>query len=158
MRERDFLRTYLDTEYHHSKAMIYLKQALCLQQFPNSTFFTLFDYTLSGCVDISVHSVESDSLPAQELRAYGAEWEDSIERAQRSSGRMELHVVRTVRGRAAPRYVLVPFRRARSDVVTLIKALVAEVPTALDDPMADEVWAKFKPRLDTAEQEFKVTH
>ncbi|KAJ7175179.1 hypothetical protein C8R43DRAFT_943447 [Mycena crocata] len=158
VRERDFLRYYIDAEYHFSKATIYLEQALCLQRFPNSAYFTLFDYTWNGRADISVHALESDSPPVLDLYAYGAEWQDSIARARRSGGRMELHVVRMQQGRSAPRYVLIPLHRDRTDVVVLLKELSAELPTALDDPRLLEVWAKFQPRLDAADKDIRETH
>ncbi|KAJ7110282.1 hypothetical protein C8R43DRAFT_1139429 [Mycena crocata] len=158
VREREFLRYYIDAEYHLSKTIIYPQQVLCLQHFPNSPFFILFDYTSNGAADITVHAVDSDSPPVHDLRAYGAEWDNSVARARSSGGLMELHVACLERARAEPYYVLVPLRRAKPDIDRLLKELAAELPTELDDPKVEEAWVKFQPLLDAAEKEVKDTH
>ncbi|KAJ7128771.1 hypothetical protein C8R43DRAFT_1027119 [Mycena crocata] len=157
VRERDFLRAYLDAEYTDSKGSIYAQHTLCLQRFPNSTLVTVFDYT-NGPVDISVHPLESESARVQELRAYGAEWEYSVARARRSGGRMVLHVVRTQQGRAAPRYVLVPLRKTGSGVDTLLEEFAASLPTPHNVPLVEELWLKLRPKAEAADEEVTETH
>ncbi|KAJ7153899.1 hypothetical protein C8R43DRAFT_443172 [Mycena crocata] len=157
VRERDFLRAYLDAEYTYSKPTIYAQQALCLKRFPNSAFLTLFDYT-NGPVDISVLPLESDSTYMQDLRAYGAEWDYSVARAQRSGGRMALHVVRTQHGTEPHRYVVIPLRRTETGVNAILNDMAVELPANKDDPAVQELWAKFRPRLVASEEDVTETH
>ncbi|KAJ7112093.1 hypothetical protein C8R44DRAFT_985119 [Mycena epipterygia] len=141
VRERRFIRTVVHEDYSTSKSDIYAKQSIELHRDSNGAFFTLFDY-IGGAVRIAVYSKDSASSVADALRAYGEEWTDSVARAERSSGKMALDVVRILNGRA-PRYV-VPLRKTRSDIEGALNEVAAGLRRSKEETLAMDFSEKFK--------------
>ncbi|KAJ6548213.1 hypothetical protein DFH09DRAFT_1170001 [Mycena vulgaris] len=156
VRERGFLRALVHEEYSASKAHIYAQQTAALQQDPDAVLFTLFDYSI-GAVRITVHAANGASLFAVGLRAYGAEWDDSVARAARSGGRMALDVVRLLDGRA-PRHVLVPLRKTRCDVHALLKQMAGELPRSKEEILGMDFDAKLMAKLESADSDAVEAH
>lgn len=140
--ERRFLRAVVHEDYSTSKGAIYAKQALELHRGSNGDFFTFFDY-IGGAVRISVESKDSSPSLADALRAYAEEWTDSVARAGRSSGKMGLHLVRILNGKS-PRYVLVPLRKTRSHVESVLNEVAAGLRKSKEETLAMDFTERFK--------------
>ncbi|KAJ7497716.1 hypothetical protein FB451DRAFT_241751 [Mycena latifolia] len=128
-RDRVFLRMLIHHDYEAARSPeIYVRQIMFMKLFPGDAFLTVFNYT-SGRPVISVDSVV-DSDVGRELQRYGgAEWQSAVERAARSGGRIELHVMVVADGPGTRiRHWLLPMRSANTAVHDALRRLEGELP------------------------------
>ncbi|KAJ7714133.1 hypothetical protein B0H16DRAFT_1899206 [Mycena metata] len=109
IRERYFLADVLHHDFHAKRDTIDPQQAAFTTCNPDTSFFTLFDYTTdSGPVDIRVEAPDRGAkyFETSDL----GQWADHVSRAARSRGRMELLVMAVPVG-SKTRYFVIPHMR-----------------------------------------------
>ncbi|KAJ7123093.1 hypothetical protein C8R44DRAFT_160883 [Mycena epipterygia] len=122
-RDRSFLRALIHYDYcQHAVYRIYMAELkLIHSHHPDTPLFVLFDYTL-GYLEITVQAVTE----ATELSGspYWLHW---VARAEKSRGRIRLHVMR-VWEEARQTYWVIPLRTDTSRVYHGLQQIAAELP------------------------------
>ncbi|KAJ7684196.1 hypothetical protein DFH06DRAFT_1476 [Mycena polygramma] len=120
-RDRSFLRALLHYEYcFHKVHQIHLEEIKFMHSRPDTPYFILFDYRLAFA-QISVKAIaEADEI---EL---GPNGHHNVARAERSGGRIQLHVMRL--HDVPPAYFLIPLRTNTSWVHDGLRRIAAELP------------------------------
>ncbi|KAJ7446021.1 hypothetical protein B0H11DRAFT_395259 [Mycena galericulata] len=129
--DRAFMRALLDDVYVRSKGKIYDQMIKCMKTHPNAGYFIVFDYVSDGPFTFSVHSLAEESSVLETLRKAGREWEDTVARAERSQGRLAIHVMR-VRDGGTGRYWVIPLRSRTGRTHERLKHIAAELPSPVD--------------------------
>ncbi|KAF7324271.1 MYND-type domain-containing protein [Mycena sanguinolenta] len=124
-RERQFMRALVQDDYRQDVDFIYQQQVELLAADPDALLLTLFDYTYVP-VQITVHSV-ADSPITDTLNKMGAEWADLVSRAERSRGRMQLHIIKVPDG-IDTRLWAIPLRTSSSQVYDAVHDLALDLP------------------------------
>ncbi|KAJ6456650.1 hypothetical protein C8R45DRAFT_943461 [Mycena sanguinolenta] len=119
-RERQFMRQLVQNDYLEGREFICQQQLEIMSSNPEALVVTHFDYTIPP-VQLSVRSLTDDDPIIDTLNGMGAEWMDYVSRAERSGGRMQLHVMQVSEG----------------------------VNTSLDDAATSEFFANLRCRLGT---------
>ncbi|KAJ6456726.1 hypothetical protein C8R45DRAFT_1222051 [Mycena sanguinolenta] len=137
-RERQFIWAVVQNDYLLEVDYIYQQQSELLVADPDVLPLTLFDYTYLP-VKISVHPI-AESPITDTLNKIGAEWMDIVSRAERSCGRMQLHVVQVPEGIDTPRLWVIPLRSSSSQIYDAIRELAEDLPSDFDeDDLGTEV-------------------
>ncbi|KAJ6551776.1 hypothetical protein B0H19DRAFT_178485 [Mycena capillaripes] len=144
-KESAFIRAVIHRDYElHKAGTIYPQQVRFMAQFPNSSFFTLFDYTEpSGRARIEVQPVENLENADREA------WFDVLSRARDSEGPMELHVAKDIRGT-----LVLPMRMMNSSGVhDGLRRIAASLP-----PAAVALLEAVQAVLDGEKDHFRAIH
>jgi len=136
-RERNFLRAVVQEDYADGIHSICETQVIFMANHPADRFFTLFDYT-HNLVRISVDSVVN-SLTSDDLKKAGSEWTDILSRANRSVGRVQLHVIRVSEG-SDTRVLVIPLRTNSPQIHDALRRLARSIPAgSKEEDISDEV-------------------
>ncbi|KAJ7627758.1 hypothetical protein DFH06DRAFT_1304445 [Mycena polygramma] len=121
-RDRSFLRALLHYDYCRIKVrQVHLAEIKFMHSRPGTPYFVLFDYRLVF-PEISVKAIaEADDLELGPNRAH------NVARAERSGGRIQLHVMR-LRQDDTPTYWLIPLRTNTSWVHDGLRKIAAVLP------------------------------
>ncbi|KAJ7142291.1 hypothetical protein C8R44DRAFT_846395 [Mycena epipterygia] len=123
-RERSFFRALLHHDYEAAKPGILRQQVLAWTKNPAATLYTSFDYS-AGAVVVRVSPIPgSGDNGNAEARDWAVLWKDYRERAARSGGKMELHLLVTDEGNTSRRRLFV-MRSATGGVDEAKKRIVA---------------------------------
>ncbi|KAJ6571144.1 hypothetical protein B0H19DRAFT_1064260 [Mycena capillaripes] len=120
-RDRSFLRALLHYDYcEHRAYRVHIPELKFMHSRPDTPYFVLFDYSLVF-PEISIKPIEdADGL---EL---GPHWIQDVARAERSHGRIQLHVMRV--GQAPTIHWLIPLRARTSRVHDELRRMAMELP------------------------------
>ncbi|KAJ7826025.1 hypothetical protein B0H13DRAFT_2374645 [Mycena leptocephala] len=146
LREREFIRAVVHHDYVAAKLEIYVDQCASMRTYPDCAVQTTFEYS-TGPVNICVEDTDQDFVDTHD------EWLDSIQRAERSVGRMALHVVQLKIGKFF-RSILVPLRKNNSDTEELLK----RIADSEDDLASDTVAAEIRAHLEHGEKDLVEIH
>ncbi|KAJ7663450.1 hypothetical protein B0H17DRAFT_309869 [Mycena rosella] len=92
-RDRWFLRALLHHDYLDLRKDVLTAQTCFLVTHPHVNFYTTFDYS-EGAVKMAVTDVPTDGIGADyHGPEWVARWEDQVQRAFRSEGRVEVHTM-----------------------------------------------------------------
>ncbi|KAJ7608259.1 hypothetical protein FB45DRAFT_1067616 [Roridomyces roridus] len=115
-RQRAVMRSILHRDYLDLKLHIYTEavRSMHLSGDPDAGYFVMFDYTRGGVI-VDVHSLALKSRDLIWLWELEPEWDEIEARAERSGGRMTIHVMRVREGSLNRRWV-VPLRSSNGMV------------------------------------------
>jgi hypothetical protein len=114
-RDRIFMRLVVHHGYESSKESLFRRQILFLRENPNTDFYCLYNFK-DGLPCFGVY-------PVRDLPRVDPVWVDSINRARRSGGRMEIHLVEVPDGAhddlangTRGNFRIFPLRSSRADI------------------------------------------
>ncbi|KAJ7758005.1 hypothetical protein B0H16DRAFT_1689459 [Mycena metata] len=125
---------------------------------PDADFFLEFDY-LNAMPIVSVYDAQASGSGRAMANVAPAEWPLAMERAGRSAGRMELHVL--VASLEHQWLVPLPVRRTGARVLDELRRIAGEIPRGVeevDTPLLDEVIPGWRERLEPLVAEEVATH
>ncbi|KAJ7659599.1 hypothetical protein DFH06DRAFT_1402625 [Mycena polygramma] len=132
-RDSAFMRGLLRNFYEGpSKERLYRRQVLFMRENPGMEFYTLFDFK-GVQPTFGVFAV-------RDLPRTDPVWVDCIQRARRSEGRMEIHLLEVINGDhedltqgTRGRSRIFPLRSSRSDVQAGLRAIAKSLPVELHE-------------------------
>ncbi|KAJ7463360.1 hypothetical protein FB451DRAFT_1370793 [Mycena latifolia] len=108
-RDRSFMRALLHDDYLELRKDVLIHQTCFLIAHPHVKFYTTFDYT-AGAVTVNIKGVPTDGRGTDYHEPeWVARWEDQVQRASRSAGRMEVHLM-LIRVGAGQHPLIMPLR------------------------------------------------
>ncbi|KAJ7627386.1 hypothetical protein FB45DRAFT_1004844 [Roridomyces roridus] len=128
--ERSFLRHLLHHKYIKERRSIWVQQVNILatqtgERSVSPVLFTLFDFCKSPPL-ITVYDVDTGGFELNDSDdTTSPEWEDLVDRARRSEGRMQLHGLRVLEG--PPRVWVIPLRSESPQGYECLRDLAARV-------------------------------
>ncbi|KAJ7733016.1 hypothetical protein B0H16DRAFT_1892932 [Mycena metata] len=130
--ERSFMLALYESDFQAQKAALFRRQVMFIYENPGADFCCIYDYK-SVPPTFGVYTL--DNLPCTDPL-----WADSIARAHRSGGRMEMHLINppdgtiedVVDGRSG-RGRIVPLRSSRADILVGIRAIARSLPPGVSD-------------------------
>ncbi|KAJ7088116.1 hypothetical protein C8R44DRAFT_819495 [Mycena epipterygia] len=114
-RDRSFLRALLDIDYKRIRIDILQRELEFMDEFPTEILCIVFDYT-PGQMQLHL-------IPASQL---GSELEDDVARAERSNGRIQLHLASISNGRSKCNR-LFPMHSSSTALADGLKSLKAQL-------------------------------
>ncbi|KAJ7114659.1 hypothetical protein C8R43DRAFT_1039126 [Mycena crocata] len=146
-----FFRAIVHHDYELLKAgTIYPEQVHFMSQFPNDSFFTVFDYSDTRRL---VPQIEVDSVERLESEIREA-WFDLISQMRSDEGPMELHVMKDDLGT-----LLLPLRTNSSVVYDGMRSIAASLPPAITTKVdSPALLAAVQEVLDGAKGHFRAVH
>ncbi|KAJ7110265.1 hypothetical protein C8R43DRAFT_1042483 [Mycena crocata] len=144
-----FIRAVVHRDYELLKADTILpEQVRFMAQFPDESFFTLFDYT-----DVTRPRIEVDSVERLESETREA-WTHLVSRTRDGEGPMELHVVKD-----AIRILVVPLRTNSWAVRDGMRGIAASLPAAVTAQVdSTTLVAAVQAVLDREKDHFRAVH
>jgi hypothetical protein len=146
-RDRIFMRLVVHHGYESSKESLFRRQILFMRENPNTDFYCLYNFK-DGLPCFGVY-------PVRDLPRVDPVWVDSINRARRSGGRMEIHLVEVPDGahddlangtRGNSR--IFPLRSSRADIQRGLRAIASTLPATADESTLDpEIQARVQTLL-----------
>lgn len=131
-RESAFLRSVLHHDFEKNRVEIYQELTSKWVTNPTADLITAFDYR-DVDVTVSLHEITTTS-PAEV--APGSHWPDLVARASASGGCMCLHLMIVSDGRGG-RVVVIPLRRATSELQDGLKRIAAGMESVERGPISD---------------------
>jgi hypothetical protein len=145
--DRIFMRLVVHHGYESSKESLFRRQILFMHENPNTDFYCLYNFK-NGLPSFGVY-------PVRDLPRVDPVWVDSINRARRSGGRMEIHLVEVPDGahddlangtRGNSR--IFPLRSSRADIQRGLRAIASTLPATADESTLDpEIQARVQTLL-----------
>ncbi|KAJ6554657.1 hypothetical protein B0H19DRAFT_1072019 [Mycena capillaripes] len=120
-RDRSFLRALIHYDYCQKAEKIFLDEIKFIHRHPDTPSFVLFDYTLMN-PEITVVAIADD-----EVLSRSPHWQHWVSRAEKSRGRIRLHVMR-VREGTSPTHWVIPLRTDTSRVYDGLRQIAAALP------------------------------
>jgi hypothetical protein len=146
-RDRIFMRLVVHHGYESSKESLFRRQILFMRENPNTDFYCLYNFK-NGLPSFGVY-------PVRDLPRVDPVWVDSINRARRSGGRMEIHLVEVPDGahddlangtRGNSR--IFPLRSSRAYIQRGLRAIASTLPATADESTLDpEIQARVQALL-----------
>ncbi|KAJ7473320.1 hypothetical protein FB451DRAFT_1248995 [Mycena latifolia] len=131
-RDRSFMRAVVHHTYEAAKEALFRRQILHLREHPDTDFYCLFNFK-SVPPSFGVYRV-------QDLPCTNPMWVDCIDRARRSGGRMEIHLVHVPDGThddvskgTNGRSKIFPLRSSSADIQTGLRAIAKALPSGRED-------------------------
>jgi hypothetical protein len=135
-RDRTFMRLVIHHAYESSKESLFRRQILFMRENPNTDFYCLYNFK-GALPSFGVY-------PIRDLPRVDPVSVDFIERARRSGGRMEIHLVEVPDGAhdvladgTRGNFRIFPLRSSRTDIQRGLRAVVNTLPVAADESILD---------------------
>lgn len=142
-RERAFLRVVLHRMYREAWESVLDQEFMFITKNPDTPFYTSFDCNQGPDPIITVHPIPSLPRSSAQSRDWAMLWEDSVARAARSGGKMNLHLFVVGEGKGL-RMRLMPMRSDSGDLHEARKRVVAQTRSGRIASTGDLERARFR--------------
>ncbi|KAK6991882.1 MYND-type domain-containing protein [Favolaschia claudopus] len=136
LRERSFITALAHHEHEASILDLCLKKISFMHTHPDEAYYILFDYTSTHSVPLIRSVQQPPRLRTSPSNAMLAQWEDQVNRAAHSEGRMELLVVVFGDGKSTYRR-MVPLRSPTSIIQTGLRRIADSLQADVEHSKVD---------------------